>query len=133
MGSHVAFASPTPSLRLPAHEAAHVVQQRAGVQLAGGIGRPDDAYERHADELADAVVRGQSAEGILDRAGGGTRVVASPAAAIQRSEVSRAENDEPATAISFESTDVEGSIAKDSALKKTPRGSPYRRSTAAFI
>lgn len=122
MGSHVAFASPTPSLRLQAHEAAHVVQQRAGVQLAGGIGRPDDAYERHADEVADAVVRGQSAEGILDRAAGGTGVVASPAAAIQRSEVSRAENDEQQTAISFESSEVEGSIAKDSALKKDAKG-----------
>lgn len=122
MGSHVAFASPTPSLRLQAHEAAHVVQQRAGVQLAGGIGRPDDAYERHADEVADAVVRGQSAEGILDRAGGGTRVAASPAAAIQRSEVSRAENDKQQTAIRFESSDVEGSIAKESALTKDAKG-----------
>src|SRR5690606_1204317 len=46
---------------------AHVIQQRAGVQLSGDVGQEGDAYERHADEVADAVVRGESAEVLLDR------------------------------------------------------------------
>jgi hypothetical protein len=37
MGNHVAFAG-SPSLHTAAHEAAHVVQQRGGVQLKGGVG-----------------------------------------------------------------------------------------------
>jgi len=37
-GNHVAFAT-APSLHTAAHEAAHTVQQRGGVQLAGGIDR----------------------------------------------------------------------------------------------
>lgn len=68
-GNDVAFAS-SPDLHTAAHEAAHVVQQRGGVQLAGGIGTEGDAYERHADAVADAVVAGRSAEGLLDRNAG---------------------------------------------------------------
>ncbi|HWU88657.1 MAG TPA: DUF4157 domain-containing protein [Kofleriaceae bacterium] len=59
-------------LHTVAHEAAHVVQQRGGVQLKGGVGQVGDAYERHADEVADAVVQGKSAEGLLDRHAGGS-------------------------------------------------------------
>ncbi len=69
-GSHIAFGA-TPSLHTAAHEAAHIVQQQAGVSLKGGIGESGDRYERHADEVADAVVQGKSAEGILDRMAGG--------------------------------------------------------------
>ena len=70
-GNHVAFAG-SPDLHTTAHEAAHVVQQRAGVQLMGGVGESGDAYERHADAVADQVVRGESAEGLLgEMAGGG--------------------------------------------------------------
>ncbi|MBE7448243.1 MAG: DUF4157 domain-containing protein [Kofleriaceae bacterium] len=65
-GDDVAFAR-FPDLHTAAHEAAHVVQQRGGVQLAGGIGQAGDSYERHADEVADRVVRGESAEDLLDR------------------------------------------------------------------
>ncbi|MCA1665759.1 MAG: hypothetical protein LC659_16070, partial [Myxococcales bacterium] len=57
-------------LHTAAHEAAHVVQQREGVQLAGGIGRDGDEHERHADAVADRVVKGQSAEALLDAAPG---------------------------------------------------------------
>jgi hypothetical protein len=64
-GHHVAFAG-TPSLHTAAHEAAHVVQQRAGVQLKGGVGEVGDPYERHADAVADAVVQGKSSEALLD-------------------------------------------------------------------
>lgn len=63
-GHHVAF-SKTPDLHTAAHEAAHVVQQQAGVQLSGGVGTAGDRYEQHADRVADAVVRGRSAEPIL--------------------------------------------------------------------
>lgn len=64
-GNHVAFAR-DPDLHTAAHEAAHVVQQRAGVHLYGGIGSAGDVYERHADAVADAVVRGESAAALLD-------------------------------------------------------------------
>jgi Domain of unknown function (DUF4157) len=69
-GDHVAFAG-TPSLHTAAHEAAHVVQQRGGVQLKGGVGQVGDAYEQHADRVADLVVRGESAEPVLDQMAGG--------------------------------------------------------------
>lgn len=73
MGNHVAFRA-APSMHLAAHEAAHVVQQRAGVSLEGGVGQAGDAYETHADAVADAVVAGRSAEHLLDRMapGGGS-------------------------------------------------------------
>ncbi|MBA3818590.1 MAG: DUF4157 domain-containing protein, partial [Deltaproteobacteria bacterium] len=64
-GNHVAFAS-APDLHTVAHEAAHVVQQRSGVALKAGIGQPGDEYEQHADQVADAVVRGESAAPLLD-------------------------------------------------------------------
>jgi hypothetical protein len=70
-GSSVAFRD-TPDLHTAAHEAAHVVQQRGGVQLRGGVGEAGDAYERHADAVADAVVAGQPAGAILDRMAGGS-------------------------------------------------------------
>jgi hypothetical protein len=69
IGNHVAFAGP-PSLHTAAHEAAHVVQQQAGVQLEGGVGRVGDPYERHADAVADQVVQGHSAEALLGQFAG---------------------------------------------------------------
>lgn len=76
MGDRVAFAQ-SPDLHTAAHEAAHVVQQEQGVQLKGGVGEAGDVYEQHADAVADAVVRGESAEALLDQhpgAGGGPGV-----------------------------------------------------------
>ena len=70
-GNHVAFAN-APDLHLAAHEAAHVVQQKAGVSLSGGVGQSGDMYEQHADAVADAVTQGKSAEPILDRLAGGS-------------------------------------------------------------
>lgn len=65
VGDSVAFKS-APDLHTAAHEAAHVVQQRSGVQLKRGIdGGASDPYERHADAVADAVVRGESADALL--------------------------------------------------------------------
>ncbi len=63
-GNDVAFKA-APDLHTSAHEAAHIVQQRAGVQLKDGVGEAGDAYERHADAVADRVVRGQSATDLL--------------------------------------------------------------------
>ncbi len=76
-GSQVAFAG-QPDLHTASHEAAHVVQQRQGVQLYGGVGEVGDVYERQADAVADAVVAGKSAAGLLGdafRGGSNLRVV----------------------------------------------------------
>lgn len=81
-GEHVAFAG-TPSLHTAAHEAAHVIQQRAGVHLKGGVGEAGDPYERHADAVADAVVQGKSSEALLDQHTGSARS-SGPSAGIQR-------------------------------------------------
>jgi hypothetical protein len=71
-GNAVGFGS-APDLHTAAHEAAHVVQQRGGVQLKGGIDDgTGDPYERHADQVADAVVAGRSSESLLDQTPGGT-------------------------------------------------------------
>ncbi len=65
VGDQVAFRG-RPSLHTAAHEAAHVIQQAAGVHLDGGVGQVGDRYEVHADAVADAVVQGASAEPLLD-------------------------------------------------------------------
>jgi hypothetical protein len=80
MGGAVAFGG-APDLHTAAHEAAHVVQQRAGVALAGGVGRAGDAYERHADAVADKVSRNESAESLLSQLPGRSE---SSGAAVQR-------------------------------------------------
>ncbi|WP_428261454.1 eCIS core domain-containing protein [Haliangium sp.] len=63
-GDRVGFRS-TPDVHTAAHEAAHIIQQQRGVQLRGGVGQVGDAYERHADAVADRVVAGQSATELL--------------------------------------------------------------------
>jgi hypothetical protein len=65
-GDRIAFGR-EPDVKLAAHEAAHVVQQRGGAKLPGGMGRHGDEYEQQADAVAEAVDRGDSAEPILDR------------------------------------------------------------------
>ncbi len=80
-GNRIAFAE-SPDLHTAAHEAAHVVQQRGGVSLQGGMGTAGDPYERHADAVADEVVAGRSAEGLLDRAASGAT-----SGSVQRREV----------------------------------------------
>ena len=72
-GNHVAFKA-GPDLHTAAHEVAHVVQQRSGVQLSGGVGQVGDAYERHADSVADQVVQGKSAEAVLSQISRGTGI-----------------------------------------------------------
>jgi len=68
-GSHVALGSGS-DLHTVAHEAAHAVQQQAGVSLPDGVGKAGDRYETHADAVADRVVAGQSAEPLLDTMAG---------------------------------------------------------------
>ena len=60
---------------LAAHEAAHVVQQRSGVSLYGGVGRAGDRYERQADTVADRVASGRPAHDLL----AGSRAAGRPA------------------------------------------------------
>ncbi len=63
-GNKVAFQK-APNLHTAAHEAAHVVQQQNGVNLKSGIGQRNDAYEKHADAVADRVVQGKGAADLL--------------------------------------------------------------------
>ncbi len=70
-GNHVVLGQGGQDLHTVAHEAAHVVQQRHGVSLSGGVGTAGDPYERHADAVADLVVQGKSAEGLLGQMAGG--------------------------------------------------------------
>lgn len=64
-GDRIGFRQ-SPGLHLAAHEAAHTVQQRSGLKLPGNVGKPGDRYEKHADQVADAVAAGESAEPLLD-------------------------------------------------------------------
>jgi hypothetical protein len=77
-GDSVAFGK-SPDLHTAAHEAAHVVQQKQGVSLKGGVGAAGDAHEKNADEVADRVVAGKSAEDLL----GAPSNKAAPAAGVQ--------------------------------------------------
>ena len=82
-GNHVVLGDRA-DLHTVAHEAAHVVQQRGGVQLKGGVGAAGDAHERHADAVADRVVAGQSAEALLDGVAGGRSEIGGAGSAVQR-------------------------------------------------
>lgn len=64
-GDHVAFAG-TPDLHVAAHEAAHAVQQRSGLDLPGGAGQKSDRHEQHAEAVANRVAQGCSSEDLLD-------------------------------------------------------------------
>ena len=81
-GDRVGFAE-APDLRTAAHEAAHIVHQRAGHAPAGGLDTPGDGLEQHADQVADAVVAGRPADHLLDQVAG------APASAVQRDAVQR--------------------------------------------
>jgi len=83
-GDRIAFRA-EPDLHLAAHEAAHVVQQAGGVQLAAGVGSDGDEHERHADAVADHVVAGRSAEELLDRYTGDHHGGAQGESRVQRS------------------------------------------------
>ncbi len=61
LGDRVAFGS-QPDVHTAAHEAAHVLQQRRGCSVDGGVGRDGDDHEVAADRAADLVVQGRSAQ-----------------------------------------------------------------------
>ncbi len=63
-GNKVAFRG-YPDLHTSAHEAAHIIQQRKGIELHDGSGNKREIYERHADAVANRVVHGKSAENLL--------------------------------------------------------------------
>ncbi|MBS0168375.1 MAG: DUF4157 domain-containing protein [Nitrospira sp.] len=98
-GPRIAF-SQSPDLHLAAHEAAHVIQQREGLSLPGNVGRAGDRWEQHADRVADAVVGGRSAEGLLDEVAkpnpSGRQVAASGASAAQEQVVQHRFTSSPA-------------------------------------
>ena len=60
----VAFASPSPSRELVAHELTHIVQQRhaEGGGAGGAVSRTTDAAEGEADQVAARIGRGETAE-----------------------------------------------------------------------
>ncbi len=99
-GDHVAFGA-TPDLHTAAHEAAHVVQQRGGVHLDGGVGASGDPYEVHADAVADAVVAGHSAVPLFASVGDG--------------------HGEGAAASVVQRDDGDGALAKPKPAEPTPR------------
>lgn len=114
VGDQVAFRE-TPSLHTAAHEAAHVVQQRSGVHLKGGVGAAGDVYERHADAVADAVVAGGTAEPLLDSMSTGGAGAASSAPAVQRhsaqepaADVAHGHPENPAAVITSDTTGPDG-------------------------
>ena len=118
-GNHVVLGAGT-DLHTVAHEAAHVVQQRGGVQLRGGVGEAGDPYERHADQVADAVVQGKSAEGLLDRHAGGA---SSGTAGVQSMAVQRFDSYEHAKLGDETDKAIGGSGAAVSAEESTRRSS----------
>ena len=63
-GDHVVLGEGA-DLHTTAHEAAHIIQQRNGIQPRDGVGEVGDAHERQADEVASLVVQGKSAESVL--------------------------------------------------------------------
>lgn len=90
MGSDIAFASPSPSPELVAHEVAHVIQQGSGAGPASGVGAAGDAFEQEADAAASSVASGGRsalASTYAPAAGGG---------ALQRKSVQRYESGEHA-------------------------------------
>ena len=78
-GGRMAVAG-SPDLSIQAHEAAHGVQQATlgdRMPLPDGIGVAGDQYEQQADAVAQAVLRGESAQPLLDQvAAGPTQVKA---------------------------------------------------------
>jgi len=82
MGEHVVLGKGA-DLFTEVHETAHAFQQRAGVELDGGVGVAGDRYEQHADAVAARVTAGQSAEALLDTYTG-TSATRADTGAIQR-------------------------------------------------
>jgi hypothetical protein len=127
-GDRVAFKG-APSLHTAAHEAAHIVQQKGGVQLSGGVGQAGDSYEKQADAVADAVVAGKDASGLLGKPkGGGSRAVQR---AIQR------KDEKPAGGIKREGVDfsnlIKGGVKREDLDAKYTTLRPTKSSRQATL
>lgn len=121
-GDRVAFAK-DPDLHTAAHEAAHVVQQRRGVELDGGVGKAGDAYEKHADAVADRVVAQESAESLLEAAPGGG---GGASEGVQRKELPFEEVEEtPAMFFDRAAATIHAEVANMMAANDLEIGSPY--------
>jgi hypothetical protein len=64
-GDRLGFES-APDRALIAHEAAHIVQQQAGVHRKAELGDETDELERNADDVGAAFAAGDSVEALLD-------------------------------------------------------------------
>jgi len=112
-GNHIVLGDRT-DLHTAAHEAAHLLQQRRGVQLKGGVGAAGDAYERHADAVADRVVAGRSAEDLLD-----TGATGAATSAVQRKETKDLDHQ-----AHLKNTDVEIPALAEAGAARTPTDAP---------
>jgi hypothetical protein len=132
-GGAVAFAA-APDLHLAAHEAAHVVQQRAGIQLSRSMGEVGDVHERHADAVADRVVAGQSAADLLPEPGGATarasvqRRIQLGGTMLDRAAVSRTTDD----LVRVRLRDLTGRPAQESLVRETVRELDQSSDTHTF-
>ena len=63
-GNHVVFQG-APDLATAAHEAAHIVQQRAGLSPSEATGVSGEKYERQADDVAKRVVQGRAVADLM--------------------------------------------------------------------
>lgn len=106
LDGHVAFDG-QPDVFTAAHEAAHIVQQRAGVQLKGVVGESGDRFEQHADAVAAEVVAGRSAEHLLDQHAPDKQPAKSPQrSVVQREEVKKAKTGLKDAAVAAEVTNT---------------------------
>lgn len=121
-GNHVVLGGKN-DLHTVAHEAAHVVQQRDGVHLKRGVGEVGDAHERHADEVADAVTRGESVEELLGNPGNPTASTMSDHA-VQRMHEPGA--DEPKLSLKDRFNDSLGADIQGNSIDQPINGQPAK-------
>jgi len=140
-GNHIVLGGRA-DLHTVAHEAAHIVQQRGGVQLKGGVGAAGDAYEQHADAVADRVVAGESAAALLDqmsgRGHGGGAVQRAPAMPAPHTDASGSEITPPVAGIdkpgfidNSDGANIHTGPAEQGA--KTVRDQPLPPATQVFV
>ncbi|MFT3697350.1 MAG: DUF4157 domain-containing protein [Kofleriaceae bacterium] len=108
VGEKIAFAT-APDLHTAAHEAAHVIQQRFGLELPDGIDRAGDEHEQAADAVADAVVAGKSASHLLDRYAGSR----APTLAVQRKSLAQLMTVAAWEYVKIHSSSIETALGKE--------------------
>lgn len=115
-GDDIVFQS-RPDLHTAAHEAAHVMQQGAGKGPSAGVGEVGDSYEKHADEVADRVQAGRSAEDVLDKMIGGPQKVGPH----KQKAVQRKEDDAPVPEKRVSSKGMGRLLAAQMAIEETKK------------